>query len=420
MDPEPLSQVVVPIYLDDLRVRCTPHHVAVTGRYLGAIIAACPGLTVEEVLRYRSARSAAGAANRTINLAVQALQSCIRWGRLIGVLKKPSPLEGLRRLPQREGDAHRRRRALTDADLDRVHAITGVSVPGKDGEERELTLDDLGLLEDAVEKVRPKLVVLDPVQAYLGAEVDAHRANEVRPRLKALARIAANHGAAIIIVRHLSKGGAGTQLIHRGLGSVDFAAAARSILHVARHPDDLDDEGRRVLVHAKANLSGRAPTLGFTISPSGWTWDGVVDVRESAVQADEAMVPRRPPGRPAEARRVAEEWLRSLLAAGPRPVMEVIARAEDKDISGSTIRRAAASIGIVSTGGYRGTPASWALPSNRPPDPSKGDSENHLSEDHSDGENPGENADSHEDQRRFSEVTVREPSDRDPDVWEVA
>ena len=254
------------------------------------------------------------------------------------------------------------------ADLVRVHAITGISVPGTDGGERELTLDDVSVLEEAMARVGPALVIVDPIQAYLGADVDSYRANEVRPRLKALARLAVEHEAAVVIVRHLGKGTAGTRFIHRGLGSVDFAAAARSMLLIARHPADKDDGGRRVLLHTKSNLSPLASALWFTISDSGWTWDVVVDVRESDVIGDEARTPRRGPGRPPEECKEAEHWLAAALANGPRLVREVKSEAEVAGHSERTLDRAATQLKVVRTRGLPGQPWTWQLPVTSLPD----------------------------------------------------
>lgn len=39
-------------------------------------------------------------------------------------------------------------------------------------------------LEQAIIETKAKLIILDPIQAYIGATVDMHRANEIRPVLK--------------------------------------------------------------------------------------------------------------------------------------------------------------------------------------------------------------------------------------------
>ena len=98
--------------------------------------------------------------------------------------------------------------------------------------ERELTLDDHRLAQ-AIRQTGAGLAVLDPIQAYLGNNVDMHRANEVRPIFKRLGQLAEQTGCAIVLVGHMNKM-QGAKSAYRGLGSIDFRAAARSVLLVGR------------------------------------------------------------------------------------------------------------------------------------------------------------------------------------------
>ena len=105
-----------------------------------------------------------------------------------------------------------------------------------DESQRELTLCDQRL-EQAVQQTKAQLIVLDPIQAYLGDGVDMHRANEVRPVLKRVAAMAERTGCAVILIGHMNKA-QGLKAGYRGLGSIDFRAAARSVLVVGRLKDD--------------------------------------------------------------------------------------------------------------------------------------------------------------------------------------
>ena len=105
-----------------------------------------------------------------------------------------------------------------------------------DEAEHALTLDD-ARLKAAILETKAKLVIIDPIQAYLGADKDMHRANEIRPIMSKLSRIAEETGAAIIVIGHLNKAHSGKS-IYRGLGSIDIAAAARSILTVGEVPNE--------------------------------------------------------------------------------------------------------------------------------------------------------------------------------------
>ena len=101
-----------------------------------------------------------------------------------------------------------------------------------DESKRELNLSD-ERLEQALRKTGAQLMVLDPIQAYLGDGVDMHRANEVRPILKRTAAMAERTGCAVILIGHMNKA-QGLKSGYRGLGSIDFRAAARSVVVVGR------------------------------------------------------------------------------------------------------------------------------------------------------------------------------------------
>lgn len=272
---------------------------------------------------------------------------------------------------------------LLGADLTRILAVRGVTTTGPNGADHVVALElgNVSLIDSLMGEHKPALVVVDPVQAHLGADVDMNRANEVRPVLAGLARLAEKHGAAIVLVRHLSKGGAGDKGVYRGLGSIDFMGAARSALALHQHPDP-ERPDVRVLLHAKANASRKAPPLEFEIGDGGrLEWLGESNVSESELR--EAEMPKRPGGgkrgRPAEARVEAEEWLREALADGPVETQRLLARGEDAGHAESTLRRAAAALGVEfrrprsGKGGAPTVPGTWTLPdeaqSDAPPEP---------------------------------------------------
>ena len=84
--------------------------------------------------------------------------------------------------------------AVAATDCNRVIVI--------DESEKELSLSD-SRIEEALITTGAKLFILDPLQAYLGAEVDMHRANEVRPVLKRISLLAEKTGCAVVVVGHL-------------------------------------------------------------------------------------------------------------------------------------------------------------------------------------------------------------------------
>lgn len=121
-------------------------------------------------------------------------------------------------------------------------------------------------IEDTIRDYGIKLVIFDPLQAFLGAKMDMHRANETRPVMAHLAAMAKRTGCAIVIISHMSKGTAGGKAIYRALGSVDIPAASRSVLYVERNPDD-DDQC--VMVHTKSSNAKKGRTILYRIGDRG-------------------------------------------------------------------------------------------------------------------------------------------------------
>jgi len=164
------------------------------------------------------------------------------------------------------GDTVKPRLVSSGADLQRVLVI--------DDAENPLTLAD-DRIEKAIRENNAKLMVIDPLQAFLGANVDMNRANEVRPVFRKLADIAQSTGCAIVMIGHLNKA-SGTQSTYRGLGSIDIAAVVRSILFVGKVKDD---PTTRVIVHEKSSLAPPGQALAFSLGDQkGFRWIGAYDI----------------------------------------------------------------------------------------------------------------------------------------------
>ena len=164
------------------------------------------------------------------------------------------------------GDTVKPRLISSGADLKRVLVI--------DDTENPLSLAD-DRIEKAIRENNAKLMVIDPLQAFLGANVDMNRANEVRPIFRKLADIAQSTGCAIVMIGHLNKA-SGTQSTYRGLGSIDIAAVVRSILFVGKVKDD---PTTRVIVHEKSSLASPGQALAFSLGDQkGFRWIGAYDI----------------------------------------------------------------------------------------------------------------------------------------------
>jgi hypothetical protein len=227
------------------------------------------------------------------------------------------------------------------ADLTRILALPTV---GEGDGQRLVTLpDDLPALRAAIRRVEARLVVIDPLMAYLGGKVDSHRDQDVRRVLATMAGLAQETGAAMVIVRHLNKNTVGNPL-YRGGGSIGIIAAARAGLLVARHPRI---QNQRVLALTKSNLAREAPSLEFILDDIG----GVPRVRwlgRSELTAADLLRQDSANSDGHRTREREKEFLEEMLAGDKRmPAQQVRREAEDAGLSWRSIQRAAVDLGIV-------------------------------------------------------------------------
>lgn len=167
-----------------------------------------------------------------------------------------------------------------------------------------LSLDD-ERIEVAIRKTQAKLLILDPIQAYLGMSVDMNRANNIRPILGRLNIIAEQNDCAIILIGHMNKT-SDRKAIYRGLGSIDFVGAARSVLIVGKPKNDPEI---RVMAQTKNNLALIGDSLSFKIDDEkGIIWNGYYDLG-----ADELAS-----GNNKSKIKIAEELLLGLLVDGKK------------------------------------------------------------------------------------------------------
>ena len=164
------------------------------------------------------------------------------------------------------GDTVKPRLLSAEADLERVLVIDDAGNP--------LTLAD-ERIENAIRENNAHLVIIDPLQAFLGANVDMNRANEVRPIFRRLADVAQATNCAIVMIGHLNKA-AGSQSTYRGLGSIDITAVVRSLLFIGKVRTD---PTTRVIVHEKSSLAPPGQPLAFSLGDEkGFRWIGAYDI----------------------------------------------------------------------------------------------------------------------------------------------
>ena len=199
-----------------------------------------------------------------------------------------------------------------------------------------LTLADERIAR-AIRENNAKLVIIDPVQAFLGADVDMNRANEVRPIFRSLGDIAQATGCAIVLIGHLNKA-VGTQSTYRGLGSIDITAAVRSLLFIGKLKDN---PTTRVLIHEKSSLAPPGQSLAFSLGDEkGFEWIGAYDITADELPAGTDTA--KTESKTAQA----EMLILELLANGKKmPSAELEKAVNDRGISSRTMRTAKSRIG---------------------------------------------------------------------------
>ena len=221
------------------------------------------------------------------------------------------------------GDTIKPRLVEAGADLSRVMVI--------DDTEEALTLSD-DRIEKAIRQNQVRLLIIDPVQAFIGADVDMNRANEVRPVFRNLGMIAEKTGCAIVLIGHLNKS-SGTQSTYRGLGSIDIMAAVRSLLFIGKVKKD---PTTRVLIHEKSSLAPPGETMAFKLGDEeGFRWVGAYEI-----SADDLLDGKE--GKPTETKlQRGTKLIYELLADGNAvTIRELDEKAKAQGISQRTMREA--------------------------------------------------------------------------------
>lgn len=203
--------------------------------------------------------------------------------------------------------------------------------------------DALSLIDNRIEECiireNAKLLIIDPIQAYLGAGVDMHRANEIRPIMHHLSDVAERTGCAIVLIGHMNKDEKKSTPLNKGLGSIDIVAAARSVLFLGRDPKN---ENIRAVVPIKSSLAKEGKAITFELdSDTGLKW-----LEESELTAIDMLSPSKKGKKETSKIEEAKSYILDLLEEGDILVKEAKEQLMVEGFTDITIQRAKRELGI--------------------------------------------------------------------------
>lgn len=274
------------------------------------------------------------------------------------------------------------------ADLDRIHILSDMLEPefrgfgGRPNSHVPANLrmpttsaDDLRAIERRAAALGDcRLIVFDPITAYVGGEADVRRA------LNPLKDMAARLGATILLVTHLSKQGAsGTNGKYRVRGRIDYVGVCRSSTLFLADPDDPTGR-RRLMLDNGGNLGPTLPGLAYVVQDAGdaarvdWLPE-TIDLDADAALARTARINKSGTTGRLGRRQACEEWLRGYLADGPKPVKECEQAAMEAGFNRGLLERARGALAIrsIRSGFGQGSRCDLCLPGTDPESPACSD-----------------------------------------------
>lgn len=224
-------------------------------------------------------------------------------------------------------DTVKPRLVAAGADCSRIAYIVDEDIP--------LTLEDTRI-EKVIQQTDARLFILDPLQAYLSQDSDMFSAGRMRQQLKKLADIAAKYRCAIVVIGHMNKA-SGEKNLYRGLGSIDIAAIARSVLMISR---DKDDPSIRYMFPVKSSLAPEGAAIAFSFdAKTGLRWIGQCIVGKDQIENSDIDISKK-----SLARRIVLE----VLNEGDAHSVDIMNKLKAMGISERTIHSAKKEIGVTS------------------------------------------------------------------------
>ena len=202
-------------------------------------------------------------------------------------------------------------------------------------EQASITLDD-ERLRQAIIEFRPALVVIDPIQAYLGSDSDLQVTGRARKIMHRLSMWASTYDCAVVLIGHMNKTERQKNL-YRGLGSIDLTAAARSVLQVER---DAENAEIRIVQQIKNNLAPIGNEIRFSIDSTGFHWFECKPMKQPTTTPERLEFSKQMDK--------AAYFIKEYLSAGDMKAKEILIRLKDQGISKRTIMEVKENLGIRS------------------------------------------------------------------------
>jgi len=200
--------------------------------------------------------------------------------------------------------------------------------------DEQLTLED-DRIEQAIRETKARLLIIDPLQAFMAQDGDMQSAVRVRTVLRKLANVASRYNCAVVLVGHMNKGNGGKNL-YRSLGSIDIAAISRSVLMIAR---DSMDPSLRYMFPVKTSLAAEGSPISFRMDHEhGFAWVGKCNIDKSS--ADEQT--------PVSKIGLARSFILDVLSDGPAPAKDIIGHLSRLGIGLRTVESAKKNLGVKS------------------------------------------------------------------------
>ncbi|MEI6729750.1 MAG: AAA family ATPase [Pseudomonadota bacterium] len=251
------------------------------------------------------------------------------------------------------------------ADINRCYVLSAVKIKddaGKIGNRSFNLTEDIERMQEAIVKLGDvKLLIIDPISAYLGG-TDSHNNSDMRGLLLPLSDMAAKHNVAVILVTHLNKA-SNMNMIARVTGSMALIAAARSGYVVIKDEQKPDI---RYFIPIKNNIGNDSDGFAFHIEEVELMQDiktSKICWHQEPIEAHKILYPSE---EKTTATNGATEFLQELLSKEPMLVKEVFSQAEGAGYSKATVQRAAGRLKVKRVklgmeGGWQWSLASFNL-----------------------------------------------------------